>query len=210
MRRAAAILLLTAGYVLGCFSTVAVLSWVGELGHRDDPETVPVSDRAVKQARAAESAPAFDRRLVLPLAGIDPKSLRDTFDEGRAGHRHEAIDIASPRGTPIAAVDDGSVQKLFVSKQGGLTVYQFDSRETYCYYYAHLDQYAEGLKEGKKLRRGQTIGYVGSSGNASASYPHLHFAIFQLGGEKRWWQGTPVNPYPILMKIIRAGYITTG
>jgi murein DD-endopeptidase MepM/ murein hydrolase activator NlpD len=211
MRRAAAFLLVTAGFVLGCFSTVAVLSWVGELGHRDDgTDTVRAPARTVKHARAAESTPVFDRRLVLPLAAIDAKSLQDTFDQGRDGRRHEAIDIASARGTPVAAVDDGTVKKLFVSKQGGLTVYQFDPSETYCYYYAHLDRYADGMKDGKTVRRGQTIGYVGTTGNAPASYPHLHFAIFQLGAEKRWWQGTPINPYPILMKIIRMGYLTTG
>ena len=96
------------------------------------------------------------------------------------------------------AVDDGKVVKLFTSKPGGLTVYQFDPGREVAYYYAHLDRYATGLAEGMDLKRGDLIGYVGSTGNANPATPHLHFAIFVLGPEKRWWQGTAVNPYPLL------------
>jgi murein DD-endopeptidase MepM/ murein hydrolase activator NlpD len=137
--------------------------------------------------------------LQMPVQGIDPAQLRDTFNEARGGTRiHEAQDIMAPRGTPVVAVADGKVVKLFNSNQGGLTVYQFDPTETYAYYYAHLDAYAPGLREGQSLRRGDPIGTVGSTGNANADAPHLHFAIFLLGPEKRWWEGTPVNPYPLL------------
>jgi peptidoglycan LD-endopeptidase LytH len=99
----------------------------------------------------------------------------------------------------VIAVDDGKVKKLFLSVRGGLTVYQFDTAETYCYYYAHLDRYAEDLREGQFLKRGDRIGYVGTTGDAAADSPHLHFAIFKLGPEKHWWQGAPINPYPILI-----------
>jgi murein DD-endopeptidase MepM/ murein hydrolase activator NlpD len=97
----------------------------------------------------------------------------------------------------VLAVDDGPVRKLFVSRAGGNTVYQFDVSETYCYYYAHLDRYEPGLAEGQMLRKGQRVGYVGTSGNSPPGVPHLHFTIFKLGGEKRWWEGTPVNPFPL-------------
>ncbi|HET9227476.1 MAG TPA: M23 family metallopeptidase [Thermoanaerobaculia bacterium] len=139
------------------------------------------------------------RNLVLPVQGIRPEQLQNTFGDARGGGRvHEAIDIMAPRNTPVLAVEDGKVAKLFTSKQGGLTIYQFDPTETYAYYYAHLERYADGLKEGMMVRRGQLVGYVGSSGNASPEGPHLHFAIFRLTPEKRWWEGAPVNPFPVL------------
>jgi murein DD-endopeptidase MepM/ murein hydrolase activator NlpD len=116
----------------------------------------------------------------------------------RGGHRHEALDIMAPRGTPVLAADEGNVAKLFLSKPGGLTVYQFDGSQTYCYYYAHLDHYAPGLKEGTLLRKGEVLGYVGSSGDASAGAPHLHFTIFKLGPDRHWWQGTAIDPYEFL------------
>src|SRR5262245_58837854 len=112
--------------------------------------------------------------------------------------KHEATDIIAPRDTPIIAADDGVIKKLFLSKPGGITIYQFDPTEQYCYYYGHLDRYATGIHEGVIVRQGDIIGYVGSTGNASAMAPHLHFGIFELGPENRWWEGTPINPYPIL------------
>lgn len=139
------------------------------------------------------------RNLLLPVSGIRPAELHDTFTESRgSGRVHEAIDILAPRNTPVLAVEDGRVAKLFTSAQGGLTVYQFDPGETYAYYYAHLERYADGLKEGDAVRRGQVLGYVGTSGNAPKDTPHLHFAIFRLGPEKRWWEGAALNPYPFL------------
>lgn len=112
--------------------------------------------------------------------------------------RHEALDIPAPRGTPVYAVEDGRVVKLFSSKRGGLTVYQFDPTETYCYYYAHLDRYPKGLREGARIRRGDVVGYVGTTGNAPEQTPHLHFSIFKLGPEKKWWRGAAINPYLVL------------
>jgi murein DD-endopeptidase MepM/ murein hydrolase activator NlpD len=124
--------------------------------------------------------------------------LNDTFSDNRDGHAHEALDIMARRGTPVVAAAEGNVVKLFNSKQGGLTVYQFDDSQTYCYYYAHLDRYAQGLREGVLLRPGDVLGYVGSSGNASPGAPHLHFAVFRLGPEKEWWVGTAIDPLPLI------------
>jgi peptidoglycan LD-endopeptidase LytH len=137
------------------------------------------------------------RRLAVPVEGVDRKTLRDTFAEGRTGHVHEAIDILAPRGTPVVAVEDGRIEKLFTSKQGGLTIYQFDPSGRYCYYYAHLDRYAAGLAQGQQVKRGQVIGYVGISGNAPPQTPHLHFTIFKLADDRRWWKGAPINPFPL-------------
>jgi murein DD-endopeptidase MepM/ murein hydrolase activator NlpD len=141
--------------------------------------------------------PVKARELIIPVEGVRPEQLTDTYNERRGGTRpHEALDIMAPRGTPVRAAADGRIVKLFDSKPGGLTLYEFDPTETVAYYYAHLDRYAGGIREGQPIRQGDVIGYVGSTGNASPEGPHLHFAIFRLGPEKRWWQGTPVNPFP--------------
>ncbi len=143
-----------------------------------------------------DTSPLRLRALTLPVQGVTAAQLSDTYTQARAaGVPHEAIDIMSPRGTPVLAVEDGKVAKLFVSKPGGITLYQFDPDNRYAYYYAHLDRYAEGVAEGSILRKGQVIAYVGSTGNASPDAPHLHFAIFKLGPERQWWRGTPLNPY---------------
>jgi murein DD-endopeptidase MepM/ murein hydrolase activator NlpD len=142
-----------------------------------------------------------DRDLTIPVEGIGPDQLNRSFEDRRSGTRtHEAIDILAPRNTPVKAVDDGTIARLFYSKQGGITVYQFDPSERFCYYYAHLERYADGLKEGAQVKKGQVIGYVGISGNAPKNAPHLHFAVFRLTAAKRWWEGTPIDPYDILRK----------
>ena len=148
----------------------------------------------------ATGAPAEPPALLLPVPGITASALRDTFGDGRdTGQRgHEAIDILAPAGTPVLAVDDGRIAKLFLSRPGGITIYQFDSSGRFAYYYAHLERYADGLTEGQTVRRGSVIGYVGATGNARVDAPHLHFAIFRLGPEMQWWKGEPVNPFSYL------------
>jgi len=138
-----------------------------------------------------------------PIVGLTAGDLRDTFDQTRGQARHEAIDIMKSRGTPVHAVVDGSIAKLFLSKPGGNTIYLFDQAGEFCYYYAHLDRYAPNLREGMHVSRGEVIAFVGSTGNASPSAPHLHFTIFKLEPEKRWWKGTPINPYPVLMHLLK-------
>jgi murein DD-endopeptidase MepM/ murein hydrolase activator NlpD len=141
------------------------------------------------------------RDLLIPVAGIAPNRLVDTFNDARAvGRRHDAIDIMAPRGTEVHAADDGTIAKLFTSEAGGLTIYEFDRTQAFSYYYAHLDRYALGLAEHQMVRRGQLLGYVGSTGNASEDAPHLHFAIARLGTDRAWWKGDPINPYPLLAK----------
>src|SRR5438105_4364831 len=127
-------------------------------------------------------------RLMVPVQGVRRADLRDTFHEQRGARAHEALDIPAPRGTRVVAAGDGRVVKLFRSVPGGLTVYQFDPAERFAYYYAHLDRYAQGLREGALLKRGDPVGFVGSTGNALPDAPHLHFAIFALGPERHWWQ----------------------
>jgi murein DD-endopeptidase MepM/ murein hydrolase activator NlpD len=168
------------------------------------------SSAVAPRATAIEAAPlsmadaigVLTRRdLDIPVQGVKPTDLHDTFNDARAlGRRHDAIDIMAPRGTEVLAVDDGAIAKLFTSKAGGLTIYQFDPTQTFSYYYAHLDRYAVGLAEHQPVRRGQLLGYVGSTGNASENAPHLHFAIARLDTDRSWWKGDPINPYPLLSK----------
>lgn len=153
---------------------------------------------------ASDGAALLDvRPLRMPIDGVHASALRDTFTDGRPGHTHEAIDILAPRGTPVYAVDDGQLVKLFTSVPGGLTLYQFDPDGRLAYYYAHLDRYADGLREGLKLHRGDLLGYVGSTGNASPDAPHLHFAVFRLGPEKQWWKGVALNPFAALHRAAK-------
>ena len=158
------------------------------------PAPPPVVANAPPSMRDADSP----RAMIVPVAGVGRGAMRDMFNEVRGNRRHEAIDILAPRGTPVIATDDGIVKKLFTSKPGGLTVYQFDPDQRFCYYYAHLDRYAPGLHEGQLLHRGEVLGYVGTTGNAPKDTPHLHFALIRLDAERRWWKGTYVNPYPLL------------
>ena len=166
-----------------------------------------LSDAAlpIRPANAGSAAPeltaggAIPAKLLVPVQGIAYSKLTDTFDQPRGQERHhEALDIIAPKGTPVRAVADGKVAKLFDSKAGGTTLYQFDPTEKYAYYYAHLERYADGVKEGSVLKRGDVLGYVGVTGNSDPNAPHLHFAVVALTPEKQWWKGTPVNPYPLL------------
>jgi len=162
------------------------------------PAPAPAAAQPAPPAAAATPFAADAGALTIPVQGVLPAQLRDTFSEARSqGRVHEALDIMAPRGTPVLAVADGTVEKLFTSVPGGLTIYEFEPTGRYAYYYAHLDRYADGLQEKQAIRRGDVIGYVGSTGNADPSAPHLHFAIFELGPERQWWKGTAINPYPV-------------
>ncbi len=161
-------------------------------------ETPVLGPPAARVGGPSGSAPV-PGGLLIPVQGVAAGQLLDTFNQARGeGRSHDAIDIMAPSGTPVLAVADGRVEKLFDSKQGGLTVYQFNVDRTHAYYYAHLQDYAPGLAEGQFLRRGQLVGRVGYTGNANPDAPHLHFAVFVLGPEKRWHEGTAINPYPLL------------
>jgi murein DD-endopeptidase MepM/ murein hydrolase activator NlpD len=160
---------------------------------------LPLRPTAPLSAQALPAPETPTGKLMVPVEGMKYAQLADNFDQPRGNERHhEALDIMAPTGTKVFAVADGKVAKLFNSKPGGLTVYQFDPTDKFAYYYAHLDRYAEGLKEGAPVKRGELIGYVGASGNANPAAPHLHFAVIALTPEKQWWKGTPLNPYPMM------------
>lgn len=211
-----------AGFALGA-ATVLLIVWLYGGGTRTaPPASAPFPPVTLPPARPAQPSqtpgvppgpstaaplpaptpPPGDlaqRDLLVPVQGVPRAKLQDTFDDARSqGRVHNAIDIMSPRDTPVIAAEAGRIVKLFTSNLGGLTIYQFDPTETYCYYYAHLDHYAPGLKEGDPVAKGQVIAYVGSTGDASPDAPHLHFEITRLHPDKHWWQGDPINPYPVL------------
>lgn len=172
----------------------------------DDPPNAvvevpaPTSDRSgVIPPSAPEAMDLTARKLTIPVSGYPADKLVRSYHQTRSGQReHEAIDIIAARNTPVVAVEDGTIAKLFNSKAGGITLYQFDPTQHYSYYYAHLERYADGIKEGDAIHRGQVLGYVGTSGNAPKETPHLHFAVYRLTEDKHWWKGTPIDPYDIL------------
>lgn len=142
-----------------------------------------------------------EKGLLFPVADLSIDGLRDTFREPRSGSRiHNALDIPAPRGRPVLSADAGRVLKLHRSAAGGLMVYTTDASERFIYYYAHLDHYRDGLREGTQLARGDTIGFVGTTGNAPANVPHLHFAILRSDNITRWSRGTPINPFKVFAK----------
>lgn len=190
----------------------AILTSLFWLALYSAPAAGPSAERADYDAPSeAEVAEALGRNrappvvtpsgLAIPVAGIRPDRLTDTFNAARAGGArvHDAIDIMAPRGTPVVAAADGVIERLHFSQGGGgITVYMRSPDRAWSYYYAHLDAYAPGLREGQQLRRGDPIGLVGFTGNASPAGPHLHFAVHRMGASDRWWQGRAINPYPLL------------
>jgi murein DD-endopeptidase MepM/ murein hydrolase activator NlpD len=136
--------------------------------------------------------------LIVPVAGVTADELLDTFHDRRGNRMHGALDIPAPRGTPVLSADDGRVLKLHTSRGGGLTVYVADPTEQFVYFYAHLDGYRQGLAEGQRVRKGDVLGYVGTTGNAPPNLPHLHFAITRTEDVSKWWRGTPIDPRPLL------------
>lgn len=165
----------------------------------------PASGRTDGGERQAP-APAAVGALVIPVEGVPLMALVDSWGDGReeGARAHQAIDIPAPRGTPVVAASAGTVEKLFTSDRGGLTVYIRTVDGQWMHYYAHLDSYADGLAEGQRVAAGQVIGQVGDSGNAGEGNTHLHFAVSRLKAGDRWWQGEPVNPYPLLARAASA------
>ena len=171
------------------------------------PPDVPAGDTTrVTPDEAGVADPPAELRpnvapsgLAIPVAGVEAGDLVDTFRAARSeGRTHDAIDILAPRGTPVVAAATGQVLRLFTSDKGGLTVYQLGDDGRTVYYYAHLDGYVPGLEAGRRVRRGQPIGTVGDTGNAAPGNTHLHFAIWRTADPADFWDGTPVNPYPLL------------
>lgn len=172
-------------------------SGVSVTGPAPVPEPRQAEPQAAPSKAELEIGPAG---LAIPVAGIKPEALADTYTQSRSGGRiHYAIDIMAAHGTPVVAAAAGTVEKLFFSQGGGgITVYVRSPDRKWIYYYAHLDAYAAGLREGQAVRRGDPLGTVGSTGNANPAGPHLHFAVHHMAEGEDWHEGSPINPYPLL------------
>jgi peptidoglycan LD-endopeptidase LytH len=191
------IVLVTA--LVTCILTSAF--WLVSFNSGGSAQTVTPGGLAVEPGREAKPPLVLGPGgLAIPVAGVKADQLLDTFTQARSGGRvHDAIDIMAPRGTPVIASAPGRLEKLFFSKGGGgITAYVRSDDGRWLYYYAHLQDYAPGLHEGQAIRQGDPIGRVGSTGNASPSGPHLHFAIYRMEKGEKWYDGTPINPYPLL------------
>ena len=188
-------------YNAGVDSSVPKTKPLDAGGPRDATISPPSTEPTLSANTAvlgSDLAALRSRGLLVPVRGIESGDIVSSFSDARgSSRRHEAIDILAPRGTDVLAVEDGKVAKIFTSAAGGLTLYQFDPSETYVYYYAHLDSYAPGLKEGMMLRKGDVVGTVGTTGNAPKNTPHLHFSISKLDPGKRWWGGTALDPFMV-------------
>jgi murein DD-endopeptidase MepM/ murein hydrolase activator NlpD len=149
---------------------------------------------------AAAIEKLVEKDLVIPVAGVGPSRIEDTFTAGRDGgeRQHNAVDILAPRNTPVVAADDGVILRMSTNALGGITLYATDRDQAFVYYYAHLERYHDDVATGKKIQKGDTLGYVGTSGNAPKDVPHLHFQIMIWPEDAKWWNGEPVNPYPAL------------
>ena len=178
------------------------LMWLGT-GRVPPPSSVQsvpsVAQPVQTVAQPVTQITRIKQPLIIPVAGVRPDQLTDTFTSSRSeGRTHDAIDIMAPAETPVLAAADGQIQKLWQSERGGTTIYQLSADQKLIFYYAHLARYADGLTEGKQVRQGEVIAYVGDTGNAGAGNYHLHFSIATVSDPKRYWEGTNINPYPLL------------
>ena len=172
---------------------VAVL-WLGT-GRVPEPAAESVSSVAKPETQITR----IEKPLIIPVAGVRPDQLIDTFTASRSeGRTHDAIDIMAPADTPVLAAANGQIQKLWQSDRGGTAIYQLSADQKLIFYYAHLARYADGLTEGQQVRQGDVIAYVGDTGNAGPGNYHLHFSIAAVSDPKRYWEGTNINPYPLL------------
>jgi murein DD-endopeptidase MepM/ murein hydrolase activator NlpD len=157
----------------------------------------PARGPATKAVSPAENLDPHPSELLFPVPAVSPATMADSFLDRRGARVHHAVDILAPRHADVVAVADGTVARIMTSTAGGLSVYQRSSDQNFIYYYAHLQTYAPGLAEGASVRRGQVLGFVGTTGNAPPNTPHLHFAIARVEAKDRWWGGAPIDPYPI-------------
>ncbi|MFS0736419.1 M23 family metallopeptidase [Sphingomonas sp. 1P06PA] len=163
------------------------------------PADAPGDSSRDTEPAAADDVVVAPTGLAIPVAGVRAADLTDTFGDARGEERrHGALDIMAPAGRPVIAAAGGTVEKLFTSEAGGLTVYVRSPDRRFSYYYAHLRDYAADLREGIYVPRGRRLGSVGSTGNASPDGPHLHFAIFAKPPDAAWHEGRPIDPYRLL------------
>jgi murein DD-endopeptidase MepM/ murein hydrolase activator NlpD len=176
------------------------------------PVPATASTSAVTGADPNASATTNDadylklRHLLLPVAGADMSRVDDTFLDDRDGgaRTHHAIDILAPRGTPIVSADDGRILRMSNSTLGGITMYTVDPEGRLVYYYAHMDRYNDAMSPGRSIVKGDTLGFVGTTGNAPKDTPHLHFQVMRWPADGKYWNGEPIDPFEALGGMSRA------
>ena len=158
-------------------------------------ETKKERDKEFAARAKALFAPLSGMTLAMPVVGVLPYDLSNSWGDSRDGGRrkHKGIDIFAPKGTGIVAVTDGIISYIGEQPKGGLCLWLATENGT-SFYYAHLDRWAPGLYEGMEVRSGDLLGYVGNTGNAKTTPPHLHFGVND--------NDEMVNPYPILTKAV--------
>ena len=168
------------------------------------PEVTTTTPTAPGSPSAGEETLLRAKQLMVPVEDVRPDKVPDTFAASRVDHAHNALDILAPRGTPVVAADDGTILRMSSNPSGGITIYQLDDGGQFVYYYAHLDHYRPGLKEGMRVVQGDVIGYVGTTGNAPPNIPHLHFQLMRYREDGRYWDGTPIDPHAFLVRTGKA------
>jgi murein DD-endopeptidase MepM/ murein hydrolase activator NlpD len=211
------VLLVVAVCAAGCSRPVLYYPTPAHKEDSDEKAAKPVS-----QAGEADGAPALmtiggsaaadiarlrSRSLLVPVAGASMSKVEDSFSDSRDGGRvHRAIDILAPRGTPVLSADAGRVLRLTTGGRGGNALYAEDAEGRFVYYYAHMDRYHKSMKAGRELAKGDTIGFVGTTGNAPKNTPHLHFQVMRMATDGRYWDGEPINPYELLIESERMSH----
>ena len=163
----------------------------------------PVPEVTAPETQLTPEAALAAKALIIPVEGVDPSRVRDSYTAARGGRTHDAVDIMAPRGTAVIAADAGTIIRMRNNEAGGITIYQLDPDERFVYYYAHLDRYQDGLAEGMKIRQGDILGFVGTTGNAPKDAPHLHFQVMLYRGRGQYWGGEPINPHPFFTRSNR-------
>lgn len=181
-----------------CLLTLCLGSMAACARPRVTTEPAPAAPTTPSAAHLPPEAALAAKGLIIPVDGVDLARVRDSYTAARGGRTHDAVDIMAPRGTKVVAADAGTILRLRQNEAGGITIYQLDPDERFVYYYAHLDRYHDGLAEGMKVRQGDVLGYVGTTGNAPQNLPHLHFQVMLYRGRGQYWGGEPINPHPYL------------
>jgi murein DD-endopeptidase MepM/ murein hydrolase activator NlpD len=181
---------------------IGVVAPPAPVAHASAPRVVLASSTLGNASVSGAEAVNYilSRGMAIPVAGMTTAQLQDTFDEGRSSGRvHRALDILAPRGTPVIAADSGRVLRVSFNTLGGNTIYATDPLGRVVYYYAHLDSYRDGLAQGETIARGDTLGFVGTTGNAPKDTPHLHFQVMRMPADGKYWDGEAINPYPLFL-----------
>lgn len=182
------------GLLITCLTMAAACA-------RARPTTEPAPEAPPSTISLTPEAALAAKSLIIPVQGVDASRVKDSYTAGRGGGRtHDAVDIMAPRGTPVIAADGGTILRMRQNEAGGITIYQLDPEERFIYYYAHLDRYEDGVVEGMKIRQGDVLGFVGTTGNAPKNTPHLHFQVMLYRGKGQYWGGEPINPHPFFSR----------